>query len=63
LTQAHFSAPPAEPMTVISRALAIWTTAEPTAPAAADTKTVSPGFAAAMRRRPIHAVPPVSPIL
>jgi len=50
-------------MTVISRAFAICTTAEPTAPAAAETNTVSPGLALATRSRPIHAVPPVSPIL
>jgi hypothetical protein len=33
-------------------ALAICTTAEPTAPAAAETKTMSPSFAAATRSSP-----------
>ena len=32
-------------MTVMPLALAIWTTAEPTAPAAAETKTMSPALA------------------
>ena len=41
------ASPPAEPMTVMPLALAICTTAEPTAPAAADTNTMSPALASA----------------
>ena len=51
-TQAHFSAPPAEPITVMPLALAICTTAEPTAPAAAETKTMSPSFASRDAQQP-----------
>ena len=42
------TAPPADPITVMPFSLAICTTAEPTAPAAADTKTISPDFASAV---------------
>ncbi len=43
------------------RALAIWPATEPTAPAAAETNTVSPGCNEAMSVSPTHAVNPGIP--
>jgi hypothetical protein len=44
LTDAHFSAPPAMPTTRAPRILPICPAVDPTAPAAAETTTVSPDF-------------------
>ena len=44
VSSAHFSGPPAIPTTRAPSALASWPATEPTAPAAAETTTVSPGF-------------------
>jgi hypothetical protein len=47
-----FTGPPAMPTVRQLLILAIWPTAAPTAPAAVDTTTVSPGFGAPMSRSP-----------
>src|SRR5688572_13986490 len=60
-TNLHLSGPPARPTTRQPRYLAICTTLEPTAPAAADTTTVSPAFGWPISVRPNHAVRPVAP--
>jgi hypothetical protein len=61
VSSAHFSGPPAIPTTRAPSALASWPATEPTAPAAADTTTVSPGCGLPMSRIPTHAVSPVIP--
>ena len=43
-THRHLSGPPAMPTTRAPARLAIWPATEPTAPEAAETTTVSPGF-------------------
>jgi hypothetical protein len=57
----HFSSPPAMPTTRQSCTFAICPTMDPTAPAAADTTTVSPRSSAPTSRRPKYAVMPVMP--
>jgi hypothetical protein len=47
-----FSAPPAIPTARQPSSPAIWPTADPTAPAAEDTTTVSPAFAAQLSVSP-----------
>ena len=53
VSSAHFSAPPAIPTTRAPSDLASWPATEPTAPAAAETTTVSPGCGLPMSRIPI----------
>ena len=60
-SQLHFSSLPAIPTTRQPLILAIWHTIEPTAPAAAETTTVSPFFGCPMSRKPKYAVGPVKP--
>src|SRR6185312_3433485 len=55
-TWRHFSDPPAMPMARHPLTFAIWPTALPTAPAAAETTTVSPALMPAMSTRPTLAV-------
>src|ERR1700681_1932402 len=61
LTKAHLAAPPADPTTVCPLSLAIWHTADPTAPDAAETKTTSPGLSIAILSKPTQAVSPGMP--
>src|ERR1700692_4647055 len=61
LRKAHFTAPPADPMTVCPLSLAIWHTADPTAPDAAETNTTSPGLGSAILSKPTQAVSPGMP--
>ena len=61
MSQATFSAEPALPIAVPPRALTSWPTRLPTAPAAPDTKTVSPGWKPATRSSPAYAVRPGMP--
>src|SRR3982074_185402 len=61
LRKAHLAAPPADPMTVCPLSLAIWHTADPTAPDATETKTTSPGLSIAILSKPTQAVSPGMP--
>src|SRR5580765_785676 len=61
LRKAHFAAPPADPMTVCPLSLAIWHTADPTEPDAAETNTTSPGLSVAILSKPTQAVSPGMP--
>ncbi len=61
MRSAHFSGPPAMPTTRAPRALAICPAVEPTAPAAAETTKVSPGWGLPICVVPNHAVSPVIP--
>ncbi len=58
---AHFSGPPAMPTTRAPAIFAICAATEPTAPAAADTTTVSPSWGRPMSCMPTYAVRPVMP--
>ena len=57
----HFSAPPAMPTTRQPLILAIWPTTWPTAPAAAETTTVSPATGRPISSSPKYAVIPGMP--
>src|SRR5258708_33039205 len=61
LRKAHLAAPPADPMTVCPLSLAIWHTTDPTAPAATETNTTSPGLSVAILSKPTQAVSPGLP--
>src|SRR6202166_3475310 len=61
LRKANFTAPPAAPMTVCPLGLAIWHTADPTAPDAAETNTTSPSLSVAILSKPTQAVSPGIP--
>src|SRR6195256_6972516 len=61
LRKAHLAAPPADPMTVCPLSLAIWHTADPTAPDATETNTTSPGLSVAILSKPTQAVSPGMP--
>ena len=56
------SGPPAIPTVRQPVSFAIWPTICPTAPAAPETTTVSPGFGSQTSSRPKYAVNPVAPI-
>src|SRR6202521_1942277 len=60
-TKAHLAAPPADPTTVCPLSLAIWHTADPTAPEAAETNTTSSGLGIAIFSKPTQAVSPGMP--
>ena len=60
-TYLHLSGPPAMPTARQPRTLASWPTAVPTAPLAALTTTVCPGFGSMIFTRPYHAVTPGMP--
>src|SRR5258705_13492492 len=61
LRKAHLAAPPADPMTVCPLSLAIWHTTDPTAPAATETNTTTPGLSVAILSKPTQAVSPGMP--
>ncbi len=60
-TQSHFAAPPAMPTARQPLILASWPTVWPTAPAAPETTTVSPGFGPHTSSSPKYAVMPGMP--
>src|SRR5689334_12372902 len=60
-TYSHLSLDPATPTARQPRIFASWPTAEPTAPAAAETTTVSPGFGCPRSYSPTYAVMPGMP--
>src|ERR1700759_1796239 len=61
LTKSHLSLPPAMPTARAPLILAIWPTADPTAPDAAATTTVSPGCGLPISSSPVYAVMPGMP--
>ena len=61
VSQRHLSSVPAMPTTRRPRIFPIWPTSDPTAPAAAETTSVSPGFGRPISKRPTHAVSPMWP--
>src|SRR5262245_18646889 len=60
-TAEHFFGPPATPTARQPWSFAIWPTAEPTAPEAAETTTVSPSLGRPSFMRPKYAVTPGMP--